>query len=273
MTKTDMQKLNLREIQYAELDILRAFRSFCLANGLRYSLCGGTLLGAVRHKGFIPWDDDIDVFMPRPDYEKFIELIKSKKVALPGYLALADNGIPFVKIIDKRYSLASEAGDSVENLWIDILPVDGYPADDRAAEKYWKKLLFYRRVVLYNYLSLVHKRGAKKFLLRFFKVYAKLYGAERAVKNANALVAKYPYGKSDFIGCAVWGCYGIGERIPADSFDNLTEIGFEGENFSAISGWHEYLTGIYGDYMRLPPEDKRECHGFEVYKINDGENL
>ena len=125
-------------MQDSLLDLLTEFDKICKEHGLRYSLTAGTLLGAVRHKGFIPWDDDVDVCMPRPDYEKFLKIIQEENV-LPEYLTYSkDRGkgtyYCFTKILDKRYPLRTPNHIEVKYLYLDIFPVDG-AADTKEERK------------------------------------------------------------------------------------------------------------------------------------------
>ena len=125
------RKMELQELQQIEFEILKSFRDFCDKNGLRYYLCGGTLIGAIRHKGFIPWDDDIDVMMPRPDYMKFIELNKAgwlDNIRRLDHYLLNQNALgSILRLVDTRTEV-----DFLENLnnheygcWMDVYPIDG----------------------------------------------------------------------------------------------------------------------------------------------------
>lgn len=272
-----MKELTLREMQLAELDLLTVFDKICRENGLVYTLVGGTLLGAVRHKGFIPWDDDIDVGLARPYYERFISLVESGEIQLPENLELlpdrGKNGVlPFLKIIDKNIAIHSDGGEPEENLWIDIFPIDGYPKDDKKALKFWKKVFWYRRIVMHNYMSYKGRKGLSGVRARLFTVYAKAYGAKKAVKKINKLIAKYPYESSELVGIVSWGMYGIGERMERTAFEIPTDIEFEGKQLMAMSNRKEYLTGIYGDFMKLPPKDKQVTHGIKAFAREEKAN-
>ena len=266
-----MQELSLRELQLAELDILIEFDRVCRENGLRYSLGGGTLLGAIRHKGFIPWDDDIDVLMPRPDYEKMIAVFSQRENSDFVLSASGDHGsvYPFSKLLNRKIAVVREGMHDSPYLWMDIFPVDGLPADENELRKIYKKNKFYIRIIhfsLWNNLKEYHGRHskAKAFLIGLF---VKLYGAKRALKKLERLSRRYPYGSTEHVGCIAWGLYGPGERMPVSAFDPLTEVEFEGKHYSAVSCWDEYLSGIYGDYMQLPPEDKRKTHTMKAYRV------
>lgn len=263
-----MQTLTLREIQLSELNILTEFDKFCRKNNLHYSLVGGTLLGAVRHKGFIPWDDDIDVAMSRPDYERFIKLFSEKREEFPDCFELtSDRGKdainPFLKLVDKNITTQSDTGERCNFLWIDIFPIDGYPSTVELTQKMQKKVRWLRRIFSYNYKNFKKLKGGFR---KLFYIYAKIYGGKRAFNKLQALSHKYPYSESQFVGEVAWGFYGIGERLIKSEFEKTVELEFEGHSFQAMSCWEKYLSGIYGDYMQLPPEDKRQSHSFTAYK-------
>lgn len=270
-----MTYLSHLEVQLAELDILFAFDKFCKEHELKYSLAGGTLLGAIRHKGFIPWDDDIDVMMPRPDYEKFKTLLTKEK--LSDHLLLANKTkkalYPFVKIVDTNIIVERSGLDDVQNLWIDVFPVDGLPSDQKKVRKIYRKNQFYIKVICFSMWKTVKDYHGKrsKFMAWLISVFVKLYGVERANRNLERLAKRYPYGTTPFMGIVVWGMYGPGERMPISGFQKCEDVMFEGKSFKAVSCWNEYLTGIYGDYMQLPPPEKRVSHGIQAYYCKTNE--
>lgn len=263
-----MKELSLRELQFAELEILKYFDNFCRENELKYSLAGGTLLGAVRHKGFIPWDDDIDVCMPRPDYEKFVSSFKHESLFIT-HDRESNAKYPFTKILDKKVMLNHEGFSEVENLWIDVFPVDGLPENDKRLAKIYKKSTFYRKVIGFNQVENFDKYHGRhnKIVAKLIGIFAKIYGYKRAIRNSIKLAQKYDYEKSDFVGAVTWGCYGVGERMVKSEYEKFIEMEFEGYNFFVMGCWDSYLHGIYGDYMQLPPEDKRVTHGIQAFKV------
>lgn len=266
-----MRQLTLREVQLSELEILIEFDKICKKHNLKYTLSSGTMIGAVRHKGFIPWDDDIDVNMPRPDYEKFIEIFNTE-ADLTRFALTRDRGkdadYPFIKILDKTVALGKGGFEEVDNLWMDIFPVDGLDKDDKKTTKIINKSIFYRHIITvskYKGVKYYHGKHSKfKFILG--KIFAKMYGDKRAIKNSLKLALKIPYESAEYVGVVTWGAR-LGERVPKKGFEELTELEFEGHKFKAISCWDEYLKGLYGDYMQLPPEEQRKTHSIEAYKI------
>ncbi len=272
-----MIKLSSDEIKQTELSILKEFDSFCKNNNLTYYLCGGTLLGAIRHKGFIPWDDDIDVFMPRPDYERFRELtsfnpIKNNIYTCSAFPCKKQIDYPFVKLLDMTTKVIEEGRPKqFMAIWIDIFPVDGFPENIKERKKYINKMAKLRRwfcacsqdfIAAKNFLNLL-KRLIPTILLR-------LYGTKGLCKHIDSLAKKYPYNDSSTIGCTIWG-YGIKECIDKSNFSSIVKVDFENQQFNAMNGWDNYLKSLYGNYMQLPPEEKRVCHNLIAYKLNKNE--
>jgi lipopolysaccharide cholinephosphotransferase len=265
--------LNLQETHEALLGILLEFDRVCREHRLRYTIAFGTLLGAVRHKGFIPWDDDIDVLMPRPDYEKFIETVSRGGVINDHFLLSSDRGknavYPFVKVMDDRFAVKSTTHKEVPYLFIDIFPLDGFPDDPKKIKKLYKKAQRNDSVVMLCHYSTV--AGVKGKIIRFlaavFGVYAvaKSIGEARSIRKTNALAAKIPYDQATHLSNYGWGkpC----TVLPKEKYESLTELEFEGHYFSAMEAWDEFLSVRYGDYMQLPPLKKRwSDHSMKVYR-------
>ncbi len=265
-----MCQLTLREIQLAELEILKEFDRVCRENNLNYSLSCGTLLGAVRHKGFIPWDDDVDVEMPRPDYEKLYSLITEGSITLNNGLELTcDRGAnaeyPYLKIVDKNYKV--EGICSVDNfLWIDIFPLDGYAKEYKTALKRNNKVQKLRRLLAYNYLTLKNERGVKALAKKLYKVFARTHKPYKLIEKINRISKLQPYEDCDFAGCIYYKTKKIIRRISKNQTETLTELEFEGIRFKAYECYDEYLSALYGDYMQIPKE--HEHHGLKCYKDN-----
>ena len=270
-----MRKLSMDEVRQRELEILLAFNELAKEHGIRYSLAYGTLLGAVRHRGFIPWDDDIDVMVPRPDYERLLELVRDGALGdgefeFVGY-ELGNFPMPFIKMVDpsiRVHDIATKNNIPL-NLWIDIFPLDGVPADDGAwGEECGKAQTCKNLIKVGNYRLLgagkgLGRRIAKMIAMPFVMLLKLNDRAERdVIESAKGGLS---YEKSQFVADVVWGPYGTGERFCKSLLDSFINVEFEGYQLPALAGWDAYLRGIYGDYMQLPPIDKRVAHGIEAW--------
>ncbi len=270
--------LTLDEVKKIELNILIEFADFCDSNNLKYYLGYGTLLGAVRHKGFIPWDDDIDVLMPRKDYNKFIELTGfnpiKKNLETRLYRDCSNPNIyPFAKVIDSD-TIVYEKGKSKKNIsgiWIDVFPLDGYPDDRKKAEELFNK---YQRIRNLQDLAttnpfFVNQNILKKIIKTLFIApVVKLYGIKRICKKIDLLGQTYSFEECEKVADFTWG-----DNI--DSFINKSElepaatVDFENHKFNAPADFESYLIRLYGDWKKLPPENQRIPHGFLAYNSKD----
>ena len=268
-----MRKLSLDEVKILEKNLLKEFVGLCDDNGLYYTLCGGTLLGAIRHKGFIPWDDDIDVLMPRPDYDRLINNINIDISRLPDYCQLVNwkkktHDYPFLKLVDKRTKIENPYLDEsfkASQVWIDIFPIDGNPDDVVELKKLYRKAIFYRQLIR---LKTANPEAGKSRIKKLLK--PMLVAAVRGLDNyklcekLDSISKTYDFDSHKMIGGVLWG-YGPQERIDKKSYLTPIKVEFEGDLFNAPSNYHEYLSGLYGEYMKLPPEDKRVTHEIICY--------
>lgn len=254
-----MKPISIEESKAIQLGILKYFHNFCEENGLKYSLAGGTLLGAVRHKGFIPWDDDIDVFMYRPIYEKFIRIFEDKSGLYKLHCLENDkqHGYPYAKIEDTRTLLVENVSASNIGISIDVFPLDDVcDTKEKSIDAVNKlqrfKTLYMAKLVRPNKNNSFFKIIAILFL-KFVLCFRSLHSMAETVQNKCILLND---GKSKFIGNFALG-YGVKEIIPNSVLDDYLKLPFEDSEFYVYSGYKIYLTSIYGDYMKLPPEDQR----------------
>ena len=266
-----MKKLSNEEIKKIEFDLLLELDKYCKASHLCYYLAGGTLLGAVRYQGFIPWDDDIDILMPRPDYETLVKQFTTEK----NNIALRSNRLnnldgPFAKLVDLNTSVNFEyADDNIDkNIWIDIFPVDGLPQDENLVRKIFRECAVNRRILRLISCRLGKGKTAfRKYMKYFLKPLACLYGKKRCLENMEKYIEIYKYEDAVYVGAVTGGLYGTRERMLKAEFAKPTELCFEGKKFPAFSCWHEYLTNLYGkDYMDEPEPEKRFFHPIEAYR-------
>ena len=253
----------LRAIQEKSLEILVYFKEFCQKHGLLFYFCGGCCIGAIRHKGFIPWDDDIDVFMPRKDYERLAQLWP--KEADPQYAycrsdkghylrsllsAISDENTTFIK--ERQQDL-----DISHGIRLEILPLDGCP-ESRFARK--RQILWALIYSMFNNNEAPTSKGKGAYLLgRFLLALAPTQGvryrgwrlAEKRMsrwpitpetKHITELCARYQYMVNDY---------------PAEAFASAKWVEFEGLSMPVPIGYDTYLRMAFGDYMQLPPEEER----------------
>lgn len=267
-----MKDLTLREIQMTELQILLDFQQVCEKYHLKFYLCGGTLLGAVRHKGFIPWDDDIDVMMPRTDYDKLMKLEKeqgifNKHLKLYSF-EMKNADYPFAKVVNMNTTILQQYAEdeSLSHIWIDIFPADGLPKDNDEAERIYKKVGRYRKALTLCWAKVGEgTTKLKRYAKYLFVPMAKTVGAHYWCKQIVQMSRQYGYEEAEYAGVISWGLHGLGERCLKEKFEKSVEVEFEGYKFPAMSCWKEYLTGLYGDYMQLPPEEEREVHMMKAW--------
>lgn len=254
-----MKEYSNKEIQTEALKILVDFAKFCEENQLKYYLAGGTLLGAVRHQGFIPWDDDVDVLMPRPDYERFISLTQGKMQ--DKYLVYHDdtftcNALPFMKVENPEFVVFEKVYKTQQALWIDIFPVDGMPDTFKKQKKHMNKIAVYDYLLWQSKSAEQCTGGNLKMLVKkilFFPLI--LVGSKRIVNKITKLAKSYAYEDCEIVGSAA-GRYGVKECIPKAVFEPRMFMSFEQQQFQVSTGYDTYLTNLYGNYMEIPKKKK-----------------
>ncbi len=249
------------------LDILIKFADYCEKKHLRYYLAAGTLLGAIRHGGYIPWDNDVDVWMPRPDYEKFCREVKTEKIA--SYIECLHyremRTFPFAKLIDGRTTLKEHflVTENSLGIYIDIFPLDGLPIEEEKRSRIERQAKIY--IKLHAFANYRFGTGAN-LLMKIVKVLlyplSKLVSNNWVCKRLNHLCEDYDYDKSQWIGTVVWGP-GEKDFFPREWFVADKAI-FEGHEFTIPGGYDSVLKKKYGDYMALPPESDRIVHCYEA---------
>lgn len=257
--------------------VLRQYIGICKEHNLTYFCCGGTAIGAIRHQGMIPWDDDIDVFMPRPDYDRFIQIASQQ---LPEGLELVtpynknEYHLFFAKLCDKHTTLQEEQDvPCVYGLYIDIFPIDGAPddiEDARAMIRLFTKTkhkleAISTHVSFMAYLSLLKApkewgRFARKTIGFFFRKWYRRH----LLQQLSEISYRYSYDSASLV--AVYcGSYGPKEVFPKAWLQGTKTFLYEGMEVDLPSGYDEYLRQYYGDYMQLPPEEKRISHHMKTY--------
>lgn len=255
----------LAGLHSAEFKILCDFDRVCRKNNLTYFLCSGTLLGSVRHKGFIPWDDDIDVCMPIKDYKKFCKIANKEldsKFFFQNYQT--DFCYWFFGKIRMNNTTCIEKGwenkKIHQGVWIDLFPIIGVYADDKKNQKLNRIQNRLKKLLKLKFDSLSGKKvgGGKRTLIRFVPV-----SLIRKCVSLCTFFIHRPHTKFEQC-CYLWGTCEISNRFKSTLFQDLTELQFEGESFYVPKAWDEILTKEYGDYMTPPPPDKRNGGDHEI---------
>lgn len=281
-----MKELGITEIKKLALDILKSIALFCDTNQLQYFLAYGTMLGAVRHHGFIPWDDDIDIIMPRPDYEKFLKTYNGFN---PNYyIASIENDFNYTYTMSKVFDLRTKLKDLT--LWksypkggvfVDVFPIDGLPDSPVAQNKLFQhqqllNLIYHSSCMKYTYSrhyvdsknKLAKIKGFIRTFLKFGAVTLMhpiptnkiLLKINRDAQTFPFIQAKY---KSVLIDCASGNKR---EVLPAELFAERKKYKFEDQEFWGFANSDFYLKHLFNNYMEMPPEDRRVSHhNFKVY--------
>lgn len=275
LEKFYMQKkfLTQEEIKEIELKILENIHSICQNKKINYYLCGGTLLGAIRHNGYIPWDDDIDIFMFRDDYDKFINYMKSQNKYKNLIVKDSDDEeyyYPFAKIVDNTTIAIQEDNNTKQGIWVDVFPLNYLPNDITKSKKIIKKWYVYRSLIISMTTNLSHAKKNIKFFLKFFlKMYSKFIGKKRIQKKYNKILNECQnYNHSKYVAC-VWPTYGIKEILSVEKIKPKKLYKFENKKFYGPKDYDYYLKKIYGNYSILPPESERKCHNIIAWEKND----
>jgi len=260
-----MELLNDKELKSMELEILLDIDGFCSEHGLCYFLASGTLLGAIRHKGFIPWDDDIDVMMPRPDFDRFMKEYNSNRYILnypgkPGYYQSIGKLANKDTVLIQRTPLADEP----IGVHVDILPIDGEPDD---VDDYKRHMKILER--LHKHTLLVRQLKFRSMSLRtalsciwHWRTYISYLALnlEETYTKIDEIVHRYTYNESFWVGYISMHRYGLKQRHRHILFEDTIGVEFEGHTFPAPKGYDEYLHNLFGDYLQLPPLEKRVSH-------------
>ena len=269
----------LRRVQLTQLEIAREIKRVCEENDIRFFLLGGTYLGAMRHQGFIPWDDDMDLGMLRGEYEKFCRIAPEKlgpDYCLQTWYTEPNYGLPFGKVM-KRGTVYLESKKSrrlQENgIYVDIFPFDSVPQDLQQRQKLAKQLLrLYRlRLMKCGYKPWMEEDKVlwhKRLGYLFYQFQALFCGKQALARDYDALAEAQP--DTD----TVSEQSGMAQPLYVRRAwcEDLVNYTFEGEQFPAPRAYDEFLTIYYGDYMQLPPEDQRENrHQIVQVDFGDGE--
>ena len=259
---------NLGKLQDRLLELMKVFQKICEENKLCYYVLGGTCLGAVRHQGFIPWDDDVDVGMPRQDYDRLLALPTEK---FPEWMerrhfrTVKNYPYYYLKLMDRRTTLIEQNNiDQVGGVFIDIFPLDG------AHAPHFGERLRYKRIRLLNRLmQLYYTDGkAEDIFRKALWCWAKMQNIQKICEKLDKAVTAVPFGSTGYF-ASYTGYYKEKEWMPMKILGRPVYLEFEDIKVCAPEQAERYLTALYGDYRKLPPPEERgNHHNFSVVELD-----
>lgn len=256
---------NIKQIQKVILMIAEEVTNICDKNNIEYSLDGGSLLGAVRHQGFIPWDDDFDIVIPRDQYHKFLQ-VAQKELPSNYFLQTEDNtpgyAFAFCKVLLNGTVLEetfSKTADVHHGIFVDIFPIDNLPDN-----KFIRKIYLLQNSILKNliwvkcgYGKLTH---TKSFKYHIYKIMGSAFNIKTLKKMRKNVLRRCNRKKGKL-------CFTADYPQPYRKwiwYKKFSNYKFENTKFKGLTDYEDYLTTIYGDYMKLPPLEERQVHGIKA---------
>ena len=262
-----MATYDIRPLQMRMLKVLEAIDETCRKHSLRYGICAGSLIGAVRHKGFIPWDDDMDILMPRPDYEQFVAHSR-EWLPEPYEFVCAENDpaypLPFGKVQDASTTLIERVHLSyLGGIYVDVFPLDAVPSAPLARRMHlWRYGLLRQALYWIHRDPYKHGHGPSSWIPLLTR---KLTTMERLQQKIRRLLTKYDYDSCTLVADYTDGLEGV---MPKEVEGVYAPYGFEGKTFMGVKDYDYYLTQMYGDYMKIPDGDHQRQHNFHILDLD-----
>ncbi|MBR6714352.1 MAG: LicD family protein [Bacteroidaceae bacterium] len=262
-----MATYDIRPLQMRMLKVLEAIDETCRKHSLRYGIFAGSLIGAVRHKGFIPWDDDMDILMPRPDYEQFVAHSR-EWLPEPYEFVCAENDpaypLPFGKVQDASTTLIERVHLSyLGGIYVDVFPLDAVPSAPLVRRMHlWRYGLLRQALYWIHRDPYKHGHGPSSWIPLLTR---KLTTMERLQQKIRRLLTKYDYDSCTLVADYTDGLEGV---MPKEVEGVYAPYEFEGKTFMGVKDYDYYLTQMYGDYMKIPDGDHQRQHNFHILDLD-----
>ena len=261
-----MREMNPSEMKQIDIMLLLEIKAYCERNSITFWLGYGSMLGCVRHKGMIPWDDDIDIIMPRDDYNRFINDYKdNQRFMVASYPETKGYYYAYAQFVDKSTIVEHEKMNDYEGcgVAVDIFPIDGLGNDYKRIVKEQKRISFWRTILLGGQYKdkktvFASEKNIGKRIVKYCIAYSGGFSVQLNKTFAN-LSKRYEMENSLYAGF-LCGNYREKEIMRSEVFLETIQMSFEGYLMPILKRYDEYLTSLYGDYMKLPPPDKRHPH-------------
>ena len=261
---------SVEEFKAIQLQILKDLDAFVRNNNIYYSLAYGSLIGVIRHHGFIPWDDDIDIYMERAHYQHLIDLLPNNYLGKYEMACLEKNAAwnrPYAKLFDMRTLLIESVSNNTGiGVGIDIFPVDEIPGESKEFRQYNREMFLLRNIYTLKSLKwMINRPFYKNVLVLLSKAILFPFKYRSMAMDISKKAQKYNGADTGFLADNVAG-YASTKPFLKESFSEYINMTFEGFPVMVIKGWHDVLTKTFGAYMQLPPEEKRVTHhAFEAW--------
>lgn len=253
--------IDTKELKEIQLDMLKVVHKFCVNNNIRYSLSSGTLIGAIRHKGYIPWDDDIDIMMPRPDYERFLNTFSHEYLIATDFSKDDSQPLTYGKVYDTRTVMVEKSDRKYDaSVFLDVFVIDGLGSDISTAKKLYKKIKYHRDILVVKTVSMAKTRSFyRNIYLGALKVASCLFPFKYVLSRTIKLMKTFDFNSSKLAGNLSWG-FGEKRIFNRNMYEEYIDVEFEGNMFRSLKDYDKYLSHVYGDYMKLPPKEKQVTH-------------
>lgn len=283
--KNELEQINsskkMTEVQTYMLDMLKTLVTVFDENKIKYYIIGGTILGAIRHNGFIPWDDDIDLAIPRDDYDRFLEKAKDilpDSLKLRTYFDDSYHHYYFARVVDTNYKILRQGSlkEREEELWIDLFPLDGLPRNPVIQKIHKARLL--RLKLAYHFATFdkvnllrpnrpLYQRAIIKFYMWW--PFKSKKGYKPILDKIDKLLKKASIDKSDYYMEFMGSSIPFRETCTKEQYGEGKLYDFEGLKLNGPEDAEFYLSHVYGDYMTLPPKEKRNYHAAKFIKVEN----